>query len=252
MTNPERGRSLLRFASPQHFYPLAGRLAPWFAAIAVVLTVIGLWLGFFVAPTDATQGQVYRVIFIHVPAAWMSMFIYLVMAFWSAVGLIMNTRLSFVMSQALAPTGAMFCFVALWTGALWGKPTWGAYWVWDARLTSQLLLLFLYFGFIALTRAIEDPRRADRAGAIIALVGAVNVPIIYFSVQWWNTLHQGASVSLTQAPSMASVMLAGMLVMAFACWFYSIAVVLARVRTIILERERGSAWVADQLAGGHA
>ena len=140
MTNPERGRSLLRFASPQHFYPLAGRLAPWFAAIAVVLTVIGLWLGFFVAPTDATQGQVYRVIFIHVPAAWMSMFIYLVMAFWSAVGLIMNTRLSFVMSQALAPTGAMFCFVALWTGALWGKPTWGAYWVWDARLTSQLLL----------------------------------------------------------------------------------------------------------------
>ena len=193
MTNPERGRSLLRFASPQHFYPLAGRLAPWFAAIAVVLTVIGLWLGFFVAPTDATQGQVYRVIFIHVPAAWMSMFIYLVMAFWSAVGLIMNTRLSFVMSQALAPTGAMFCFVALWTGALWGKPTWGAYWVWDARLTSQLLLLFLYFGFIALTRAIEDPRRADRAGAIIALVGAVNVPIIYFSVQWWNTLHQGAS-----------------------------------------------------------
>ncbi len=180
MSRPDRGPSILRFAAPQNFYPLAGRLAPWFAGLAVVLTLVGLWLSFFVAPTDATQGEVYRVIFIHVPAAWMSMFIYLVMAFWSAVGLIMNTRLSFLMSQALAPTGAMFCVVALWTGALWGKPTWGAYWVWDARLTSQALLLFLYLGFIALTRAIEDPRRADRAGAIIALVGAVNVPVIYF------------------------------------------------------------------------
>jgi heme exporter protein C len=166
---------------------------------------------------------------------------------WSAVGLVMNTRLSFIVSQALAPTGAMFCFVALWTGALWGKPTWGAYWVWDARLTSQLLLLFLYFGFIALTRAIEDPRRADRAGAIIALVGAVNVPIIYFSVKWWNTLHQGASVSLTKAPSMATTMLAGMLVMAFAAWAYTIAVVLWRVRPMILERERHTEWVGPEL-----
>ena len=247
MTTSERSRSVLRFASPQYFYPLAGKLAPWFAALAVVLTLVGLWLGFFVAPTDATQGEVYRVIFIHVPAAWMSMFIYLVMAFWSAVGLVMNTRLSFVMSQALAPTGAIFCFLALWTGALWGKPTWGAYWVWDARLTSQLLLLFLYFGFIALTRAIEDPRRADRAVAIIALVGAVNVPIIYFSVNWWNTLHQGASVSLTKAPSMATTMLAGMLVMAIAAWMYTIAVVLWRVRPMILERERHTEWVGTVL-----
>lgn len=255
MTRPERGPSLWRFAAPQHFYPLAGRLAPWFAALAALLTIAGLWIGFVVAPTDATQGQVYRVIFIHVPAAWMSMFIYLIMAFWSAVGLIMNTRLSFVMSQALAPTGAMFCFVALWTGALWGKPTWGAYWVWDARLTSQLLLLFLYFGFIALTRAIEDPRRGDRAGAIIALVEAVNVPIIYFSVQWWNTLHQGASVSVTKAPSMATTMLTGMLVMAIASWMYTIAVVLWRVRPMILERERHTEWVAaelDRLAPGAA
>ena len=248
-TPPEgpAGRSLLRFASPAVFYPLAGRLAPWFAATAALLTVLGLWMGFFVAPTDAQQGEVYRVIFIHVPAAWMSMFIYLIMAFWSAVGLVMNTRLSFIMSQALAPTGAMFCFVALWTGALWGKPTWGAYWVWDARLTSQLLLQFLYFGFIALTRAIEDPRRADRAGAIIALVGAVNVPIIYFSVQWWNTLHQGASVSLTKAPSMATTMLTAMLVMALAAWAYTIAVALWRVRPMILERERHTEWVAAEL-----
>jgi len=252
MTSPNRaaGRApsgWLRFAAPQQFYPLAGRLAPWFAALAAVLALIGLYIGFFLAPTDFQQGEVYRVIFIHVPAAWMSMFIYLVMAFWSALGLVLNTRLSFIMSQALAPTGAMFCFVALWTGALWGKPTWGTYWVWDARLTSQLLLLFLYFGFIALTRVIEEPRRADRAGAIIALVGAVNVPIIYFSVQWWNTLHQGASVSLTRAPSMAGIMLAGMLVMALAAWMYSIAVALWRVRALILERERHTEWVGEVL-----
>ena len=242
-----QGKGLFRFSAPPVFYPLAGRLAPWFAGIAGVLTVIGLYIGFFVAPTDFQQGEVYRVIFIHVPAAWMSMFIYLIMAFWAAVGLVMNTRLSFMMTQALAPTGAIFCFLALWTGALWGKPTWGTYWVWDARLTSQLLLLFLYLGFIALTSAIEDSRRADRAGAIIALVGAINVPIIYFSVQWWTTLHQGASVSLTQAPSMATTMLWGMLVMALAAWAYTIAVALWRVRSIILERERHTDWVKAEL-----
>jgi heme exporter protein C len=240
--------NIFRFSSPQTFYPLAGRLVPVFAVLAAVCCALGLWLGFFVAPTDAVQGEVYRVIFIHVPAAWMSMFIYLVMAFWSVIGLGLGTRLSFYMTQALAPTGALFCFIALWTGALWGRPTWGAYWVWDARLTSQLLLQFLYFGFIALTRSIEDPRRADRAGAIIALVGAVNVPIIYFSVQWWSTLHQGASVSMTKAPSMASTMLWGMLVMAFAAWFYSLAVVFARVRSIILERERHTDWARAEIA----
>ncbi len=244
---PSRGFHFFHFAAPQTFYPLAGRLAPVFAVLAAVLAAIGLWLSFFVAPTDATQGEVYRVIFIHVPAAWMSMFVYLVMAFWSAMGIIFNTRLSALMARALAPTGAMFCFVALWTGALWGRPTWGAYWVWDARLTSQLLLLFLYFGYIALTEAIEDPRRGDRAGAILALVGAVNVPVIYFSVKWWNTLHQGASVSLTNAPSMATTMLWGMLIMALAAWAYTIAVALWRVRSLILERERHTDWVGAEL-----
>lgn len=246
MDTPQRSH-LFRYAAPNMFYPLAGKLAPWFMAVAVVLTVVGLYMGFFVAPTDAVQGEVYRVIFIHVPAAWMSMFVYLVMAFWSAVGIVFNTRLSSMMAQALAPTGAMFCFVALWTGALWGRPTWGAYWVWDARLTSQLLLLFLYFGFIALTRAIEDPRRADKAGGILALVGAVNVPVIYFSVKWWNTLHQGASVSLTKAPSMATTMLWSMLIMALAAWAYTIAVTLWRVRSLILERERHTDWVGEVL-----
>jgi heme exporter protein C len=167
----------------------------------------------------------------------MSMFLYVVMAFWAAVGLAWNTRLSSMMASALAPTGALFTFLALWTGALWGKPTWGAWWVWDARLTSELILFFLYVGFIALQAAIDDPRRADRAGAVLAIVGVVNVPIIYFSVQWWNTLHQGASVSLKSAPTMATTMLAGMLVMALAFWLYSIGAALLRVRRIIRERE---------------
>ena len=242
------GLNLWRFASPQVIYPIAGRMAPLFMAAAVVLTVVGLYIGFFVAPTDFQQGESYRIIFIHVPAAWMSMFIYLVMAFWCAVGLIMNTRLSFMMALALAPTGALFTFIALWTGALWGKPTWGTWWVWDARLTSELILLFLYIGFMSLHAAIDDVRRADRAAGLLALVGVVNVPIIYFSVQWWNTLHQGASVSLTRAPSMATVMLAGMLVMSLAAWMYSIAASLLRLRIIILEREADADWVRERFA----
>ena len=224
------------FASPQTFYPLAGTIARWCALAAALLALLGLYIGLFVAPTDAQQGEVYRIIFIHVPAAWMSMFLYLVMAFWAAMGLAFNTRLSHMMARALAPTGALFTFIALWTGSLWGKPTWGTYWVWDARLTSELILLFLYLGFIALQGSIEEQRRADRAGAVLALVGAVNVPIIYYSVQWWNTLHQGASVSFTRAPSMAATMLAGMLIMALAFWLYSIAVALVRVRCIIREQ----------------
>ncbi|HYH43525.1 MAG TPA: cytochrome c biogenesis protein CcsA, partial [Burkholderiales bacterium] len=176
---------------------------------------------------------------------WMSMLIYLAMAFWAALGLAFNTRLSGMMASALAPTGALFTFLALWTGALWGKPTWGTWWVWDARLTSELILLFLYLGFIALQAAIEDPRRADRAGAILALTGIVNIPIIYFSVRWWSTLHQGASVSFTSAPTMAATMVTGMLIVTIAFWMYAIAAALLRVRTIILERERSAQWVAS-------
>ena len=173
------------------------------------------------------------------------MFIYLVMAFWAAIGLAFNTRLSGMMAQALAPTGAIMAFISLWTGAFWGKPMWGTWWVWDARLTSELILFFLYLGFIALQAAIDDPRRADKAGAILALVGVVNIPIIYFSVKWWNTLHQGASVSLMKAPTMAATMLWGMLMMALCFWMYSIAVALTRVRAIILEREAHTEWVKE-------
>ena len=241
--------SWYRYSSPQTFFPLAGKLAPWFAVAALLLVAAGLYIGFFVAPTDSQQGEAYRIIFIHVPAAWMSMFIYVVMAFWAGVGLTLNTRLSGMMASALAPTGALFTFLALWSGSLWGKPTWGTWWVWDARLTSELILLFLYFGFIALQAAIDDPRRADKAGAVLALTGVINIPIIYFSVQWWNTLHQGASVSLKSAPTMAATMFAGMLVMVLAFWMYSIAASLMRVRCIILERERDSQWVAEYMSG---
>ena len=237
--------NLFRYSSPPAFYPLAGKLIPWFAWTAAALLVLGLWIGFGIAPTDFQQGEAYRIIFVHVPTAWMSMFIYLVMAFWSALSLGFNTRLSGMMAQALAPTGALMTFIALWTGALWGRPTWGTYWAWDARMTSELILLFLYFGVIALRNAIDDDRRADRACGVLALVGAINVPIIYFSVQWWNTLHQGSTVSMIAAPKMAAIMLAGMLVMALAVWFYAIAVSLIRVRCIILERELGAAWTSQ-------
>jgi heme exporter protein C len=240
---------LYTFASPANFYHLAGKMIPWFAWSAGLLTLWGLYIGFFLAPTDFQQSEAYRIIFIHVPAAWMSMFIYLVMAFWGAIGLAFNTRLSFMMARALAPTGAMFTFVALWTGALWGKPMWGTWWVWDARLTSELILLFLYIGIIALWAAIDDVKRGDRAGSLLTLIGAINIPIIYFSVVWWNTLHQGASISLTKAPSMAAIMLQGMLVMAVAAWFYTIAVALVRVRRIILERERHTEWAKAILEG---
>src|SRR3546814_213366 len=234
-----------KYSSPKAFYPLAGKLIPWFGTAAALLTVAGLSVGFFMAPTDAQQGEGYRIIFLHVPASWMSMFIYLIMAFWAGIGLVYNSRLSAMMASALAPTGAMFTFLSLWTGALWGKPMWGTWWVWDARLTSELILFFLYMAFIALQSAVEEPRRADKAGAVLALVGVVNIPIIYFSVQWWSTLHQGASVSLTQAPSMATIMLAGMLLMALASWMYTITVAPIRIRCIILVRERHAGWLNE-------
>ncbi len=239
-----------KYSSPATFYPLAGRLAVWFGIASVLLLVVGLYMSFFVAPTDYKQGEGYRIIYIHVPAAWMSMFIYFVMACWAAAGIIWRTRLSSMMALALAPTGAMFTFIALWTGSLWGKPMWGTWWVWDARIVSELILLFLFIGFMALNSAIDDARRAARASGVLAIVGIINLPIIYYSVQWWNTLHQGATIKFsTQGvqSEMSEIMLYSMLVMTFACWFYTIAVVMTRVRRIILEREGNSTWVKEML-----
>ncbi|QCB48614.1 heme ABC transporter permease [Hydrogenophaga sp. PAMC20947] len=237
------------YAAPSRFYSLSGVLIPWLWVLAVGLAIAGLYVGFFVAPSDATQGEAYRIIFIHVPAAWMSMVLYLVMAGWAVVGWAFKARLASMVARAIAPTGAMFTFLALWTGAFWGKPTWGAWWVWDARLTSELILLFLYLGYIALVEAIDDHKRADSAGALLALVGALNVPIIYFSVKWWNTLHQGATISMSAAPKMASTMLTSMLIMTLAFWAYAFAVVFMRTRAIVLERETHADWVAELRRG---
>ncbi len=236
-----------KYAAPTNFYGLAGKLIPWFAGFSLVLFAAGMYIGFFVAPADAQQGEFYRIIFIHVPTSILSMVLYMVMAGYAALGLIFNTRLSAMMASAIAPTGALFAFISLWTGALWGKPMWGAWWVWDARLTSELILLFLYLGFISLHASIDDPRRADRASALLAIVGSVNVPIIYFSVKWWNTLHQGSTIKFS-GTSMHVAMQQAMFTMLAALWLYALAVVLARVRSIILERERHTHWAQEVAA----
>jgi heme exporter protein C len=241
--------NIYKYASPTNFYPLAGKLIPWFGIPAAILFVVGLYVGFFVAPTDFQQGDAYRIIFIHVPAAWMGMFLYILMAAYAGIGWAFNARLASMMAASLSITGAMFTFLSLATGSLWGKPTWGTWWVWDARMTSTLILMFLYIGFISLQAAIDDPRRADRAGAVLALVGAINIPIIYFSVQWWNTLHQGATIRLLSKPTMAPPMVAAMLIMLAGCWLYSVAVVLIRLRCIILEREQNADRMAEYPAG---
>ena len=232
-------------ANPTRFLKIANAVLPALWAITIALFAVGLYGALVTAPADYQQGETSRIMYVHVPAAWMALFVYSVMALASAVALIFRHPLADVAAKTAAPIGAAFCFLALATGSLWGKPMWGAWWVWDARLTSELILFFLYIGFIALTSAIQDPRRADRAGALVAIVGAVNVPIIYFSVKWWNTLHQGASVSLTRSPSMAQTMLWGMLLMALACWVYTVAIVLYRTRSLILQRERHADWVAQ-------
>jgi heme exporter protein C len=237
------GIQWFRYASPGNLHCLAGRLMAWFAVPAAMLFGIGLYLGLFVAPADFQQGDAYRVLFIHVPAAWMGMVLYLVLAFYATVGWVLNVRVSSMMASSLSTTGAMFTLVALVTGSLWGRPTWGTWWVWDARTTSTLILLFLYVGLVSLQSAIEDARRRDRAGAVLALVGVINVPIIYFSVQWWNTLHQGATLRIADESRMHPSMLTPLLVMIAACWLYSVAVVLGRLQCVIRERESDGMFV---------
>lgn len=239
----------MSITSPEGFYRAAGKCITPLMVLGLLLFVVGFYMGFFECPIDYKQGNSYRIIFIHVSAAWMSMLLYILMAVCSAIGLLRNSRLAFILSQAMAPTGALLCFIALFSGAFWGRPTWGTYWVWDARLTSALILFFLYLGFMALHTAIDDKRRADRAASVISIVGVINVPIIYFSVQWWNTLHQGASIT-TKGSSMAEIMLYTLLVMVAAGMCYGTAAVLSRARTIILERERRSDWVLEAAKGG--
>ncbi|MGM9490165.1 heme ABC transporter permease CcmC [Ideonella sp. YS5] len=233
-----------RFASPARFDGLAAQVARWCWVLAIATGLAGMYVGFFVAPTDATQGEAYRILFIHVPAAWLSMVCYLAVALWAVVGWVFKVRMASRLARALAPSGALYTAMALWTGALWGQPTWGTWWVWDARLTSELILLLLYLGYIALVESIDDDRRAAQAGALIALVGALNVPVIYFSVKWWNTLHQGASISMTAAPTMARQMLLALALCTVAFWAHAIAASLTRARALSLEQEPGAAWAA--------
>jgi heme exporter protein C len=234
-----------KMASPRYFYNIAGRLIPWLAAACLLFILTGLYYGLIKAPPDYQQGDSYRIMFIHVPAAWMSMFVYVVMAGAGIIGLVWRIKLAEVVAISSATIGASFTFLALITGSLWGKPMWGTWWVWDARLTSELILLFLYLGVIALYNAVEDKRTASRATAILAIVGVVNIPIIHFSVQWWNTLHQGATVTKLGAPSIDISMLIPLLLMAVAFKLYYALVLLMRARCEVLERERNTQWVRE-------
>ena len=236
---------LHRLSSPQNFYTTSGKLIPWLGWACAGFVLAGLYFGLLVAPPDYQQGESYRIMFIHVPSAWMSMFIYMVMATAGAIGLIWRIKLADIVAFCSAPIGAGFTFLALCTGSLWGKPMWGAWWVWDARLTSELILLFLYLGFIALQSAIEDPRNAARAGAVLALVGVVNIPIIHYSVEWWSTLHQGPTVTKFDKPSIHISMLIPLLLMALAFKLYYATSVLMRGRNELLLREQNSRWVKE-------
>ena len=231
-----------KMASPRYFYSLAGRLIPWLGVSCLLFMLAGLYYGLIEAPPDYQQGDSYRIMFIHVPAAWMSMFVYVVMAGAGLIGLVWHIKLAEMIAISSATIGASFTFLALVTGSLWGKPMWGTWWVWDARLTSELILLFLYLGVIALYNAVDDKRTAARSTAILALVGVVNIPIIHFSVEWWNTLHQGSTVTKLGAPSIDISMLIPLLLMAVAFKLYYALVVLMRARCEVLERERNTQW----------
>jgi heme exporter protein C len=234
-----------KLGSPPHFYRIAGKWMPWLNWMFLTLLVAGLYGGLILAPPDYQQGESYRIIFVHVPSAWMSLFIYVTMAVCGAVIIIWRMKLAEVVLISSAPIGASFTFLALVTGSLWGKPMWGTYWVWDARLTSELILLFLYLGVIGLYNAIDDKRTAARAVAILALVGVVNIPIIHYSVEWWHSLHQGATVTKFDKPSIHWSMLLPLLLMALAFQLYYVLALFHRCRAEILRRERYSKWIEE-------
>lgn len=234
-----------QFSSPKNFYHYSNLFVPWLGWLFAILTLVGLYWGLVIAPADYQQGESYRIMFIHVPAAWMSMFIYLVIAISSGIGLIWQIKTAFIVAKSSAVIGATFTIIALITGAVWGKPTWGAWWVWDARLTSELILLFIYFAYIALYNAFDTPKTAQKISSIFAIVGVVNLPIIHYSVIWWNTLHQGASVSKLDAPSIHIDMLIPLLVMAIAFKVLYGFVMFMRARSEILVLEQNSRWVKE-------
>ncbi len=230
------------FASPRNFYQISEKIIPWLMLPFVMLSLIGLYWGFVVSPADYQQGDSVRIMYVHVPAAWMSLFIYVVMAVASGIGLIWQIKLAHIVAKVSAPIGAAFTFLALATGSIWGKPMWGAWWAWDARLTSELILLFLYLAYISLNNAFDNSKTADKAAAVLAIVGLVNIPIIYYSVEWWNSLHQGSSINMTKV-SMQIDMFIALMLMSFAFKFLYGALVLMRARDETLIREQNSRWV---------
>ena len=219
-----------RFANPLRYQRIADAVLPWAGGAAVVLMVVGLYLALIEAPPDYQQGEAYRIMYVHVPAAWMALMVYALMAVASVIGIVWRHPLAETAARAAAPIGAAFTAIALVTGSLWGKPMWGTFWVWDARLTSVLILFFLYLGYIALYEAFDDPNRGARAAAILCLVGSVNLPIIKFSVDWWNTLHQPDSILRPGGPSIDPSMLVPLLVMwaAFLCYFTAVHILRTR------------------------
>ena len=240
-----------KLASPPHFYRIATILEPWLLWPAVVLLLIGAYGGLVLAPADYLQGDGFRIIYVHVPSAFLSMFTYTLMAVASGIGLIWRMKLAFCVAAATAPIGAAFTLLALVTGAIWGQPMWGSWWEWDPRLTSELILLFLFLGYIFLRQALRETRQADRASAILAVVGVVNVPIIHYSVEWWTSIHQGPSIAKMETPSIAGDMLWPLLVMIVGYQLLFFAVLLTGVRAQVLDREKNSRWVSDLLRNGH-
>jgi len=237
-----------RFGSPPHVYRLAGTLMPWFAWPAALLMVAGLYGGLVLAPPDYQQGDGFRMIYVHVPTAYLSMMIYTIMGVAAAVGLIWRMKVTHAVAASCAPIGASFTLAALATGSLWGRPMWGTYWEWDPRLTSLLLLLFLYLGYMGLRSAFDDVQRADRASALLAVVGLVDVPIVHYSVTWWNSLHQAPSLLRLGRPTIATSMLVPLLMMIFGFTLYFVAILLMRLRGEVLRRERTASWVKEALA----
>jgi len=239
-----------RFGSPPHFYRVAGTLTPWFAWPAGILIATGLGWGLAIAPADAVQSDAFRIIYVHVPSAWLSLMAYSTMAVAAAIGLIWRIKVSHAVAAAVAPAGAVFTALALLTGMLWGEPMWGTYWSWkDPRLVFELVLLFLFFGYLALRSAIDDQNRADRASALLAIVGIVNVPLVHYSVIWWNSLHQGPSVVREGGPTIQASMLWPLLISALGFTCYFVAVLLIRARAEVLRRERTGSWVAEAVGG---
>jgi heme exporter protein C len=236
-----------RFGSPPYFFRVAGKMIPWFAWLAAIAAIAGLVGGLGLAPPDYQQGEGYRIIFVHVPAAVLSTMAYAVMASAAAVGLIWRMNVAHAVAASCAVVGAWFTLAALVTGSLWGRPMWGTYWEWDPRLTSELVLLFLYLGYMGLRGAIDDIARADRASAVLALVGVINLPIIHYSVDWWNSLHQGHTVLKFGKASMPPSMLVPLLLMMLAFTLYFAAILLVRARGEVLRRERNARWIIEAI-----